>query len=400
MLLYNTLSQNKEEFRSLKKNQTSIYVCGITPYDTTHLGHAFVYISFDVLIRFLEYKGIKVSYTQNVTDINDRDNDILKRAKEQNIPWQDLSKLWTQRFLDDMRKLNWRKPDNYLYASQNIRKMADFVQKLIDKGLAYRVDASVYLDISRIKDYGKLSRLNRIEMLKIAKDYEEDVGNPDKKHPLDITLWRKSDPRQPSHIPSFESPFGKGRPGWHVECSVMAIMSLGERIDIHGGGRDLIFPHHEAEIAQSEGATGKKPFAQIWMHSGIISYGGEKMSKSLGNLILVSNLLEKYDPSHIRFMLLSNHYRKDWDFDYSKIEGAKIKFGTIEKALSTKIPPTEYSKNNIIDKFESLMENDLDTPGVLNLVYSASLDILSGKEKSRALQGDIKKILRVLGFAV
>ena len=396
MKIYNTLSRKKEKFTSIKDNQLTIYVCGITPYDTTHLGHAFTYISFDVLIRYLEYKKYKINYTQNVTDINDRDNDILKRAKEQNISWQDLSSFWTKKFLDDMGKLNWRFPNNYLYASEQIDSMVRLIDRLIQNKIAYSVNGNVYLDVSKDKNYGKLSKLSKKEMIKIAKDYEEDVENPNKINPLDITLWRASSSNQTDHIPSFDSHFGKGRPGWHIECSAMAISTLGEQIDIHGGGKDLIFPHHEAEIAQAENATKKPPFVKTWMHTGIISYEGEKMSKSLGNLIMVSDLLKKYSSNTIRWVLLSHHYREDWEFDYKELDNANIIIFEIEKALNAKITVNE-NDTDYIKQLELFMDDDLDTPKVLNLIHEIAQNINSGNAKSGAIDF-VKKALEILGF--
>ena len=396
MKIYNTLSRKKEKFTSIKDNQLTIYVCGITPYDTTHLGHAFTYISFDVLIRYLEYKKYKINYTQNVTDINDRDNDILKKAKEQNISWQDLSSFWTKKFLDDMGKLNWRFPNNYLYASEQIDSMVRLIDRLIQNKIAYSVNGNVYLDVSKDKNYGKLSKLSKKEMIKIAKDYEEDVENPNKINPLDITLWRASSSNQTDHIPSFDSHFGKGRPGWHIECSAMAISTLGEQIDIHGGGKDLIFPHHEAEIAQAENATKKPPFVKTWMHAGIISYEGEKMSKSLGNLIMVSDLLKKYSSNTIRWVLLSHHYREDWEFDYKELDNANIIIFEIEKALNAKITVNE-NDTDYIKQLELFMDDDLDTPKVLNLIHEIAQNINSGNAKSGAIDF-VKKALEILGF--
>ncbi|HSW48428.1 MAG TPA: class I tRNA ligase family protein, partial [Candidatus Saccharimonadales bacterium] len=294
MILFNSLSKKLEEFKSIEKDLVKMYVCGITPYDTTHLGHAFTYLSFDALIRYLKYKGNKVIYTQNVTDINDRDNDILKRAEEQNTTWQNLSKFWTDKFLNNMQNLNWIKPDNFLFASEQVSSMIQIIEKLLKNGCAYEVNNGIYLNIDKKKDFGKLSGFDEKKMLTVAKDFDEDLDNQDKRNKLDITLWRPTNSVQGKHIPSFESPFGPGRPGWHLECSAMAIGSLGEQIDIHGGGEDLIYPHHESEIAQSEGASGKVPFAKFWLHTGTVGYKGKKMSKSLGNLVLVSDLLKKY----------------------------------------------------------------------------------------------------------
>jgi len=397
MKFYNSLSRIKEEFKPLKQKNVSIYVCGITPYDTTHLGHAFTYVSFDALIRYLEFKKYNVSYTQNVTDINDRDNDMLKRAKEQDVPWQDLSKFWTKRFLNDMNALNWRAPDNYLYASKEIDEMIVLIKKLLDNKIAYTVNGNVYLDISKDNSYGQLSGLDEKQMLKIAKDYEEDTKNPNKKNPLDITLWRASSLIQPKHIPSFESPFGKGRPGWHIECSTMAISSLGERIDIHGGGKDLIFPHHEAEIIQSQNATGKKPFSKFWMHTGIISLKGEKMSKSLGNLVLVADLLKKYSANAIRFFLLSHKYSDDWEFNFPDLDKCRIMMLDIERASHKRMDKSKETAD-YLKEFERFMDDDLNTVGALRIIYKIAKKINSGGESSQKAQEALGKLLAILGF--
>lgn len=389
--IYNSLTRKKEIFKSQKLKEVSLYVCGITPYDTTHLGHAFTYISFDILIRVLKRIGYKVNYTQNVTDINDRDNDILKKAKEQNISWQKLGDFWTKRFLEDMQELNWIMPNNYLKASENIDSMISLIQKLIDNKYAYVKNGSVYFDIKQKKDFGKLSKLNEIEMTKKAKDFEEDVENPDKKNPLDITLWRASSANQPIHIPSFESPFSQGRPGWHIECSSMSISSLGEQIDIHGGGIDLLYPHHEAEIAQSEGATMKTPFSRFWIHTGSVSYEKEKMSKSLGNVIMISDLLKKYSANVIRWYLISHHYRKGFEFFEKDLEKSKIEFSKVLDYINSKKTVIEFD-NNIINKFIDALENDLDTLLALKIIKESADN--NGSRK------DLKTCLDILGFTI
>lgn len=378
LTVYNTLSRQKEEFIPLQDQSVSMYVCGITPYDTTHLGHAFTYIFFDIVYRYLTFKGYKVTYTQNVTDINDRDNDILKRAKEQNTSWQDLANFWTKRFLDDMKELNWVMPTYYLKASEHIRHMVELTQKILANGYAYEVNGSVYLNTEKVNDFGKLSNFSKEQMLETAKKFEEDLENKDKKHPLDITLWRASAKNQPEHIPSFQSPFGNGRPGWHIECSAMSTEKLGEKIDIHGGGIDLIYPHHESEIAESEAATGKKPFAKYWFHTGIVGYQGKKMSKSVGNLVLVSDLLKKYSPNAIRYLLLSRHYRSLWDYKESDLgEAEKVVMLFKEKATEDL---------DMAKEFIDAMEDDFNTPLALSILQ---------KQEAISL-----KALSLLGFIV
>lgn len=399
MNIFNSLTRKLENFKPLNNSKVTIYVCGITPYDTTHLGHAFTYISFDTLVRYLKFKGYRVIYTQNVTDINDRDKDILEQAKEQNIPWDELAKFWTKKFLEDMQTLNWTPPTYYLKASEQIPSMVNLIRKLLDKGLAYQIQGSVYLDISKFPDYGKLSRLSKKEKHKVSKDFEEDLKNPYKKNPLDITLWRSSMPDQPKHIPSFDSPFGQGRPGWHIECSAMSISTLGEQIDIHGGGKDLIFPHHEAEIAQSEGATGKKPFDKYWIHTGTVFYLGKKMSKSKKNLVMVSDLFKKYPPNAIRWLLLSHHFIKDWEYKEEDLIQAQKNVDAIEKVLASQGPaPDGAGQGEALEpdtigqrsteEFSAVMNQNLDTP--LALKYLLKISKKNAKEA--------KNLYQILGF--
>lgn len=383
--LYNSKTRKEEEFIPFSNKKVTIYVCGITPYDTTHLGHAFTYISFDVLIRYLIYSGYSVTYTQNVTDINDRDKDILQRAKEMNIPWQKLATFWTDRFLKDMKALNWIMPNNYLKASENIDQMVILIQKLLKNGYAYIKNGSVYFDITKKNDFGKLSKLDKSQMLKKAKEFDEDILNPDKKNPLDITLWRETSKNQEKHIPSFNSPFGPGRPGWHVECSAMSTSTLGGQIDIHGGGIDLIYPHHESEIAQSEGATNKSPFVKYWMHTGSVSYKGEKMSKSLGNIVMVSDLLKKYSANSIRLALISHHYRKDWEFFEEELKKAEEKLSELfhnQKDNLDNNPKYE-------EEFKFYMDNDLNTPKILDFLM---------KEYKNMSKKQLSFFLSILGF--
>lgn len=388
MYIFNSLSRKLEKFRPLRKKKVTVYVCGITPYDTTHLGHAFTYISFDVLIRYLKFLGFKVAYTQNITDINDRDKDILKKAKEQNISWKKLADFWTKKFLQDMKSLNWVFPDNYLKASEQIPSMIKLIEKLLKKRLAYSKTGSVYLDITKIKNYGKLSKLSQKQMLEKALEFEEDIQNPDKKNPLDITLWRAKKEGELTHIPSFPSPFGRGRPGWHIECSAMSIASLGKQLDIHGGGKDLKFPHHEAEIAQSEGATVKK-FAKYWLHTGVVYFAGQKMSKSKGNLVMVSNILKKYSPNAIRWLLLSNQWHEDWEYQEKDLTDAQNNVNFIESALAFPDHVREFQKNYIPD-FTQIMNNNLNTPDALQFLLKLA------KQK----QGNLKDLYRILGFKI
>ena len=299
MKLYNTLSRSKENFKSLMPNKITMYVCGVTPYDTTHIGHAFTYTAFDVLYRFLKFQNYEINYTQNVTDIDD---DILKRAKKVNQNWKELGEFWTNKYVNDMHALNNVKPTHYVKATETISTIIEIIEKLIADEFAYEKNGNVYFDVKKDKDYGKLSKYNRIQMLQLSKERGANPDDPDKKDPLDFILWQRSK----NDEPFWESPWSKGRPGWHIECSSMAYKYLDKKIDIHGGGSDLRFPHHESEIAQSEAFTGQKPFSQFWLHTGTVMYEGEKMSKSLGNLVLVSDLLKKYS-SNTECLLMENY---------------------------------------------------------------------------------------------
>jgi cysteinyl-tRNA synthetase len=380
--LYNSLSKKIEEFTPHDKNKVKMYVCGITPYDTTHLGHAFTYVFFDVLIRYLKSSGFDVTYTQNVTDINDRDNDILKRAKEQGIAWQNLANFWTDKFLEDMHALNWTMPDHYLWASAHIPGMIKQIGELLTNNIAYQKNGGVYLDISKSPNFGKLSKLSEKEMMKVAREFDEDLDNPDKKNPLDVTLWRPTITDQSPHIPSFDSPYGEGRPGWHLECSAMGICSLGEQIDIHGGGVDLIYPHHEAEIAQAEGASNKIPFVKYWIHTQLVSYQGNKMSKSLGNLVLISDLLGKHSANTIRFVLLSHHYREPWEFSEDELIEAAKKVNIIKQIIKSE----SKNNNSTFQQFNNSLDEDMNTPGALEVLLKTE-----NKE-------EIKQMTDILGF--
>ncbi len=393
MQLLNSLGGKIKKFKPLNSKKVTIYVCGITPYDTTHLGHAFTYISFDTLIRYLKFKGFEVFYAQNVTDINDRDHDILDRARELHVSWKNLAQYWTEKFLADMHALNWIHPNHYVNASRHIHHMIDLIQELLEKELAYRRNGSVYLNTAKFPDYGKLSRFSKAKMMKVSLDFEEDLECPEKKNPLDITLWRASTPEQPPHTPAFHSPFGNGRPGWHIECSAMSMEYLGEQIDIHGGGTDLKFPHHEAEIAQSEGSTGKVPFTKYWLHTGTVYYQGAKMSKSKRNLVMVSDLLKKYSPNAIRWLLLSHHWSKPWEYEEKDLIQAQKNVDTIENVILGTIrhsPERTPESNPNTQQFTAILDDNLNTPKALQFL----LDLAKQKEK------EFKSLYEALGFKI
>jgi L-cysteine:1D-myo-inositol 2-amino-2-deoxy-alpha-D-glucopyranoside ligase len=385
MKLYSSLSKTLETFKPLETKNVSIYVCGITPYDTTHLGHAFVYVFFDTLIRYLRSTGYEVNYTQNVTDIDD---DILKRAKKEGRDWKELGQWWTDKFVKDTTDINIIPPTHYVKATDSIPEIIKIVQKLIEKKCAYEVDGTVFYAVDSDSEYGKLSGFNVEEMIALSRERGADPDDKRKRNPLDFILWQKSLPDEPS----WESPWGEGRPGWHIECSAMISQYLGDQIDIHGGGGDLIYPHHESEIAQSESATGKSPFVSYWMHVAMLSYQGEKMSKSLGNLVLVSELLKTYTPNQIRFLLLSHHYRQPWEFKEEEFTALNIKLGVIEQVARR----TDEQASPVLDKLEKEffagLDNDMDVPYALGV-----LERIAAEPNSSIL---VRKLFLLLGFEV
>ncbi|OQX88633.1 cysteine--tRNA ligase [candidate division KSB1 bacterium 4484_87] len=321
MRIYNTLSRKKDELKPLEPNKISMYVCGPTVYDYFHVGNARPFVVYDAFRRYLTYRGFEVKYVMNLTDVDDK---IIKKANEQGVSASEIAEKYTQAFFEDIEKLGIKKADYYPRATESIPGMIKLIEILVDKGIAYVVDGDVFYEVAKFKDYGKLSGKN-IEDLKSGARIEVDER---KKSPLDFALWKVAKPGEPY----WESPWGKGRPGWHIECSVMSMSYLGETIDIHAGGSDLIFPHHENEIAQSEGATGK-PFARYWMHNGFLNIEGEKMSKSLGNFFTAREIMKKYHPAVIRMFFLLKHYRSPINFSEERIREAQQALQRISTAM-------------------------------------------------------------------
>jgi L-cysteine:1D-myo-inositol 2-amino-2-deoxy-alpha-D-glucopyranoside ligase len=404
MKLYNSLTQTKELFIPIHQKKVTMYVCGITPYDTTHLGHAFTYISFDILNRYLAYKGYSVNYTQNVTDIDD---DILRKAKEAKRDWKELGTFWTNKFLTDLKTLNIQMPTYYVKATENIPTIIEIITHLLEKEFAYQKEGNVYFRVRKALDYGKLSRYNREQMLLLSKERGANPDDPLKENPLDFILWQKRSEAakrtsgvlseaEGSTEPAWDSPWSGGRPGWHIECSAMAYKYLDKNIDIHGGGRDLIYPHHESEIAQSENFTGIKPFAKYWLHTGAVMYQGEKMSKSLGNLVMVSDLLKEYSPNTIRHLLLSHHYRTPWEFHEDELKEAEEKIEVIKRALGTEISiPNQKKLAEHESAFKIAMDDDMNTPKAIILLNRLATSIIKGESTNvRSLQA----LLTVLGY--
>lgn len=396
MQLFNTQTGRVDEFTP-RDGAVGMYVCGVTPYDTTHVGHAFTFLTFDILARWLRYKGIDVTYVQNVTDIDD---DILRKAKEVGMTWTELGDREIAKYLKDMEDLNWIAPDHFVRATDHIPEMLEITRALIDKGHAYESGGNVYFSVASDPEFGKLSHIPREMMLPIANERGNTPDDPNKRDPLDFVLWQAWQEGEPS----WDSPYGPGRPGWHVECSAMASRYLGPSIDIHGGGFDLVFPHHEAEIAQSENAFGVEPFARTWMHAAMVGYNGEKMSKSLGNLVLVSNTLENYTADAMRLYLFSNHYRTPWTFEDEEMDRWASVAGDLVEAID--LPAYGIGKELDVsaerERFLNAMDDDLNTPEAIEALREIATAILESPEDddTRAAQRSLRELGDVLGLTL
>lgn len=376
MKLYNTQSRELEAFEP-EQRPVRLYVCGVTPYDTTHLGHAATYCAFDVLIRYLEYRGATVDYCENVTDIDD---DTIREAPKRGTNWRDLGNYWTAHFMRDMIALNVRPPDHYPRATETIPEIIAMDKALIDKGFAYESGGSVYFNVDAYSKFGQLSHIPREEMLAIANERGNFPDDPKKHAPLDFVLWQAQAPGEPA----WDSPWGPGRPGWHIECSAMNYKTFGPTIDIHGGGADLVFPHHECEIAQTVNFTGEDYFARIWMHTAMVGYQGEKMSKSLGNLVMVSDLLKSYAPDAIRLYLAKHHYRTPWEFTYPEFQTSVMQCDRLTQAVQA--PSRDGREMDISDarmRFETAMDNDLDSPTAADVLCELGDSIIEHSDAGR-----------------
>ena len=356
MKLYNTFTSQVEEFKPIEDNKVKMYVCGPTVYDYPHLGHARCYITWDVLYRYLKFSGYDVKYCRNVTDVDDK---ILKKAEMENRTPEEVSRYWYNRFSDSMKALNNLQPDIEPFATKTLGEMISMVKDLISKGYAYEADGDVYFRVKKFGRYGSLSG-QPIDQLESGARIE--VGEL-KEDPLDFALWKK-DPKF-----GYNSPWGVGRPGWHIECSAMSRKHLGKTIDIHAGGADLIFPHHENEIAQSECANGCK-FVNYWLHNGFVTINKEKMSKSLGNFLTIDDLLKNYDSNTIRFFILTNHYRMPVEFSDESLQAASNGVKRILNAKQTKLDESlDITQLEEYKEFIDAMEDDLNTSKALAVLF-------------------------------
>jgi L-cysteine:1D-myo-inositol 2-amino-2-deoxy-alpha-D-glucopyranoside ligase len=396
MHLFNTQSMEKE-LVTAPSGKLGIYVCGVTPYDTTHAGHAFTFLTFDILVRFLRYLDYDVTYVQNVTDIDD---DILRKANELGTTWDELGKRETERYLQDMRDLYALAPDHFLRATDHTREMIAIIEPLIERGFAYESNGNVYFSVASDSEFGKLSHLKPEQMLPLANERGNNPDDPNKRDPLDFVLWQASAPGEPS----WDSPWGPGRPGWHIECSAMATTYLGDTVDIHGGGADLVFPHHECEIAQSENATGKSPFVRYWMHVGMVEYLGEKMSKSLGNLVLVRDVLSSYSADVFRLYLFSHHYRASWEYVDEEVD----EWARLAEDLREAVDFPAFGIEEVVDvavfreRFLNAMNDDLDTPSAIAALREIAQAILEAPEDEdvRDAQETLRELSAVLGLSL
>jgi cysteinyl-tRNA synthetase len=367
--LYNTLTRNKETLETIEPQKVRMYCCGITVYDYCHLGHARTCVIWDVVRRYLEWRGYQVQYVQNFTDIDDK---ILNRAKSEGTTMVDVSERFIEAYFEDMERLHVKKADAYPRATHTINGIKCLVCELEEKGFAYAAQGDVYYAVRRFTDYGRLSgrRLEDLIVGASGRVTDEDPDGQKKKDPFDFALWKAARPDEPF----WESPWGKGRPGWHIECSAMVREHLGETIDIHVGGSDLIFPHHENEIAQSEAATGK-PLARYWMHNGMVKVGGEKMSKSLGNFITIRELLDKYDPMAVRLFILQAQYRKPIDFTD---EWATLKEGLLFGLLyGRQLGWTNQDRLSqaFVDRFNEAVDDDFNFAGGLAVLFELAKEL-------------------------
>jgi len=392
--IYNTLTRKKEGFSPLEENKVRMYVCGVTLYDKLHLGHARAAVVFDMIRRYLEYKGYEVIFVTNFTDVDDK---MIKRARELNTTIFDLARKFISEYFEQMEKLGVKKANYYPRATDHIKEIIELIKKLEKKGIAYKSNGNVFFRVKKFPEYGKLSGQSLKELFAGVRIEVDEK----KEEPFDFALWKKAKEGEPS----WESPWGKGRPGWHIECSAMAMKYLGETIDIHGGGKDLIFPHHENEIAQSEAATGKK-FARLWIHNGLVTMNDQKMAKSTGNFVTLSEALQKYGGEVVRYYLLSAHYRSPLNYSEESLKEASSSLERIynlleridelleEKKESFKLEDVPLRIRDLSSKFFESMDDDFNTPSAFASLFEMV------KEANIILEKPLDKKLKAALFYI
>ncbi len=402
MKIFNTLTAQKEDFVPYGE-PVKMYVCGVTPYSDAHVGHAMSAIVFDMIRRYLEYRGYRVHFVQNFTDIDDK---IIDRSNRLAIPAMDLAERYIGEFYVDLASLHIKPATSYVRATSEIDGIIRIIQGLIDKDFAYVVDGDVYYRVSRNPDYGKLSHRS-LDDLEAGARVEVD---PRKETPMDFALWKAAKPGEPS----WPSPWGPGRPGWHIECSAIVLDHLGPQIDIHGGGADLIFPHHENEIAQSEACTGKVPFVKYWMHNGLLQLGGEKMSKSLGNLVTIKEALSQFSADALRAFVLTSHYRRPLTYTEEGVAAAERGVARLRAAVSPRHTgdvvdePEDLAEARrlAVDAFVEAMDDDFNTPSALATLYDLAREINRARDAGvpaggvAGAQSTILQLAGVLGLTL
>lgn len=394
MKVFDTLSGQKVEFVP-NSDTVTMYVCGVTVYDDCHIGHAMSYVIFDAIRRYLKFKGYKVRHVQNFTDIDDK---IIKRAQQLGVLAKELSENYIVEYFKDMDALNIERADIYPKATEEVSKIIEIIQGLATKGYAYESKGSVYFRVNRFSAYGKLSHQNQEDMIsKTSADVEE------KESPLDFALWKAAKEGEPW----WHSPWGNGRPGWHIECSAMSLKYLGETIDIHGGGQDLIFPHHENEITQSESFTGKSPFVRYWLHNGLLQLSGDKMSKSLGNLVTVKESLKRFSSDAMRFFILSSHYRSPLTYSEANIEAAEAGMQRLRQAVANCEVGDEdkalLNSEPFKQRFIESMDDDFNTAQAIGVLFDLVREINRGREEKvyvTKAQQTLIELATVLGFTL
>ena len=386
---YNSLTNQKEDFIPIREGEVSMYVCGMTVYDSCHLGHARAMMAFDVLVRYLKNQGYKVKFVRNITDVDDK---IIERAIKNNESIGELTQRTIASMQEDFSQLGLLLPNTEPRATDYIAGMIEMIEGLIQKGHAYHSPGGdVFFAVRTFPEYGKLSNKNIDDLNPGARIAEDDS----KKDPLDFVLWKSAKEGEPS----WDSPWGQGRPGWHIECSVMSFENLGEHFDIHGGGPDLLFPHHENEIAQSECASGNK-FANYWLHSGLLKINGEKMSKSLGNFAMLKDLFISYHPEVIRYYLVSSHYRSSLNFDQESLNQARSALTRLYQALTSMEGEGNELDQDMMNQFSFVMNDDLNTPEALSLLFQLAKSINNAPDPKQKMKygATLKKLSGVLGL--
>jgi L-cysteine:1D-myo-inositol 2-amino-2-deoxy-alpha-D-glucopyranoside ligase len=395
MQLYDTLRGQKATLDIPRDRPLTLYVCGVTPYDTTHVGHAHTYLIFDVLLRYLRFQGATVQYCQNVTDVDDP---LFERAARDGIAWDELARRETAQYQADCAGLNMLRPDFFPKASEEIPAMIPIIERLIAKGNAYVRNGSVYYRVKTFPEYGAMARMNYDQMLATANERGNNPDDPNKEDPLDFVLWKAAKSGE-AHWPS---PWGEGQPGWHIECTTMSTRYLGDQIDIHGGGRDLIFPHHPSEIAQTEAYSGQHPFVHFWLHGGLVWLDGQKMSKSLGNMVFIRDALKQYSGDALRWYLLSAPYREDMHYERGGPSGTEHQIERLREALAAPSgPEPALDAAQARAEFLAALDDDLNMPLALALLGGLSSDVLAASAAGRdvrAAQATLRELAGIMGF--